>query len=186
MDFNTTLMIKQLLIVRYKFGYMVPYKPSACSSQMVMGGMVPTITVSSSVAETPLSALPRLSPRVCTSSASVAGRDVQRVMQQHPLTSPNTALVRAGVGQGNVIAKKLMKIGVGKGQSVPSSNTPKETREQKGDRRYVDIETSAGVSLPVTMKLDPQGPPVSYAKAASRPPTGRLSLRTPHICVMSG
>ena len=30
--------------------------------------------------------------------------------------------------------------------------------------------TSADMPLPITMKLDHQGPPVSYSKAASRPP----------------
>ena len=79
-----------------------------------------------------------------------------------------------------MIAKKVVKIGIGKGRSVPPSNAPKETREQKGDRRYVEVGTSVDVPPPITMKLDPQGPPVSYAEAASRPPqTGRLSPRTP-------
>ena len=158
-------------------------EPPAHSSQVVTGRMVPTITVSLSVAETTLSASPRLSSRVSTSSASVAGRDVWRVIQQHPLTSPNTALVRAGVGWGNVIAKKLAKIGAGKGWSIPSSNTPKETREQEGDRRYMDVGTSADVPLPVTMKLNPQGPPVSYAEAASWPrQTEIVTEDTTHMC----
>ena len=157
-------------------------EPPAHLSWVVTGGTVPTITVSSSVAETTLSALPRSSPRVSTSSAGAAGRDVWRAIQQCPLASLNTALVRAGVGWGSVMAKKLAKISVGKGWSIPPSNTPKETREQKWDRRHMDIGTSVDVPLPITMKLDPQGPPVSYAKAASRPPRGRLSMRTLHIC----
>ena len=73
-------------------------EPPAHSSHVVMGGMVPTVTISLSAAETTLSALPRLSPRVSTSSTSTVGRDVWRVIQQHPPTSANKALVWAGVG----------------------------------------------------------------------------------------
>ena len=51
-------------------------EPPACSSRVVTGGTVPIITVSSSVAETTLSAMPRLSPRVSTPSAGTAGKDV--------------------------------------------------------------------------------------------------------------
>ena len=90
-------------------------EPPSHSSWVVMGGMIPTITVSSSVVETTLSTSPRSTPRVSTSSANVAGGDVWRVIQQCPLTSPNMALIGAGVGRGNVIAKKLMKVGIGKG-----------------------------------------------------------------------
>ena len=76
------------------------------------------------------------------------------------------ALIGAGVGQGKVIAKKLMKAGMGKGQSIPLSKAmgPEE------HRRYVDVRTSADMPLSITMKLDCQGLPVSYSKAASRPP----------------
>ena len=65
-----------------------------------------------------------------------------------------------------MIAKKLMKVGIGKGWSVPSSRAmgPEE------HRRYVDVGTSADMPLPIMMKLDCQGPPVSYSEAASRPP----------------
>ena len=96
-------------------------EPPSHSSQVVMGGMIPTITVSSSAVETTLSALHRSTPRVSTSSANVAGGDVHRVIKQHPLTSTHTALVGTGVGQGKEIAKKLAKAGIGKGQSIPSS-----------------------------------------------------------------
>ena len=50
------------------------------SSQVVVGGMIPTITVSSSAVETTLSASPRLTLRISTSSASMTGGDVQRVI----------------------------------------------------------------------------------------------------------
>ena len=91
-------------------------EPPAHSSHIVMGGMVPTITVSSSGAETTLSASPRLSPWISTSTTSTAGRDVQRVIQQQLSTSVNTDLVRSRVWQGHVIAKKLGKVaGIGKG-----------------------------------------------------------------------
>ena len=139
-------------------------EPPSHPSQVVVGGMIPTITVSSSAAETTLSALPRLTPMVSTSSANVTG-DVHKVIQQHPLSSPNTVLIGAGVGQDQVLAKKLMKAGVGKGQSIPSSKAmgPEE------HRRHVDASTSADIPQPIAMKLDHQGPPVSYSDVASRP-----------------
>ena len=77
------------------------------SSQVVAGGMIPTIMVSSSAVEAILSASPRLTPRVSTSSANVTGGDVCKVIQQHPLSSPNIALIGAGVGRGQVLARKL-------------------------------------------------------------------------------
>ena len=140
--------------------------PPSHLSQVVMGWMIPTIMVPSSAVETTLSASPRLTPRVSTSSANVAGGDVYRVIQQCPLTSPNMALIGAGADWGHVLAKKFMKAGVGKGRSIPLSKAmgPEECW------RYVDISTSADIPPPITMKLDHQGPPVSYSKAASRPP----------------
>ena len=59
-----------------------------------------------------------------------------------------------------------MKAGVGKGQSIPSSTAmgPEE------HRRHVDASTSVDIPWPIAMKLDHQGPPVSYSEAASRPP----------------
>ena len=59
-----------------------------------------------------------------------------------------------------------MKAGIGKGQSIPSSKAtgPEECL------RHSDASTSAEIPLPITMRLDCQGPPVSYLEAASRPP----------------
>ena len=74
-------------------------EPPAHSSHVVMGGMVPTITISSSVAETTLSASPRSSPRVSTSSASTVGRDVWRVIQQHSPTSAKRHWFELGLGE---------------------------------------------------------------------------------------
>ena len=91
---------------------------------------------------------------------------MHRVIQQCPLSSPNTALIGAGVGRGQVLAKKLTKAGVGKGWSIPLS---KATRPGK-HLRHVDASTSAETPLPITMRLDHQGPPVSYSEVASRPP----------------
>ena len=45
------------------------------SSQVVVGGTIPTITVSLSAVETTLSASPRLTPRISTSSANMTGGD---------------------------------------------------------------------------------------------------------------
>ena len=72
--------------------------PPTHSSQVVVGGTIPTITVSSSVAETTLSASPRSTPRISTSSANMTGGDVWGVIQQCPSTSPNMALIGTGVG----------------------------------------------------------------------------------------
>ena len=128
--------------------------------------MIPTIMVSSSAVETTLSASPRSTPRVSTSSANVARGDVPRVIEQCPLSSPNTALIGAGIGRGQVLAQKLVKAGVGKGQSITSSKAmgPEE------HRGCADASTSADIPLPITMRLDCQGPPVSYSEVASRPP----------------
>ena len=94
------------------------------------------------------------------------------------------ALVRSRVGQGHVIAKKLRKVaGIGKGQPGPLSNIPRKTREQEGDRRYKDAGVSADLPPTVVMKLDPQGPPISYAEAASRQPKRKgVTKDTMHMC----
>ena len=74
-------------------------------------------------------------------------------------------LVGAGAGQGKIIAKKLAKADIGKGQSIPSSKVmgPEECL------RHADTSTSVEIPLPITMRLDCQGPPVSYSEAATRP-----------------
>ena len=36
--------------------------------------------------------------------------------------------------------------------------------------RHMDASTSVDIPLPIAMKLDHQGPPVSYTEVASRPP----------------
>ena len=143
--------------------------------------MIPTVTVSSSAAEMTLLASPTTAPRVSTSCANVAGRDVCRVIQQHPHSSPKRALAGAGVGRGQGLAKKLVKAGGGRGQvlarklteagdgrgqSVPSS----QVKKQEECREHTDASTSANLPLPITMKLDHQGPPVTYSEVASRPP----------------
>ena len=108
--------------------------------------MIPTVTVSSSAAEMTLLASPTTAPRVSTSCANVAGRDVHRVIQHCPHSSPNRVLAGAGAGRGQGLAKKLAKAGsgrgqvlarklteasIGRGQSVPSSQI-KEQEEHKG------------------------------------------------------
>ena len=141
--------------------------------------MIPTVTVSSSAAEMTLSALLTTAPRVSTSCANVAGRDVCRVIQQHPHSSPNRVLAGAGRGQilakkltktgsgrGQVLARKLAEAGIGRGQSIPSS----QVKKPEEGRRHADAHTSANLPLPITMNLDHQGPPVTYSEAASRPP----------------
>ena len=101
--------------------------------------MISTIMVSSSAAETTLSASPRSTPRVSTSSANVARGDVWRVIQQCPSSSPNAALIGAEVGRDQVLAQKLMKAGVGKGRSIPLSKAMR-SEECRG---HTDASTSA-------------------------------------------
>ena len=105
-----------------------------------------------------------------------------RVIQQHSLSSPNKALIGTGVGRGQVLARKLMKVGIGKGRSVPSS---KATRPDECGG-HMDASTSANIPLPITMRLDHQGPPVSYSEVASRPLGVRLSPQGPCGCMMCG
>ena len=59
-----------------------------------------------------------------------------------------------------------MEAGVGRGQSIPSS----QVKKQEEHREHVDACTSANLPLPITMKLDHQGLPVTYSEVASRPP----------------
>ena len=75
-------------------------------------------------------------------------------------------LAKTSGGRGQILAKKLMDASVGRGQSIPS---PQVRRPEEG-RRHADACTSANLPPPITMHLDHQGPPVTYSKAASRPP----------------
>ena len=75
-------------------------------------------------------------------------------------------LTKAGGGRGQVLARKLMEVGIGRGQSIPSS----QVKKQEECRECTDTHTSANLPLPITMKLDHQGPPVTYSEVASRPP----------------
>ena len=85
-----------------------------------------------------------------------------------------------------MIAKKLTKIaGIGKGQPGPLSNVPRETREQEGDKRYMDAGVSVDLPLPIVMKLDPQGPLSPMLRLPLDHPRGKVLPRTPHVCVMS-
>ena len=69
------------------------------SSQVVVGGRIPTVTISSSTAETTLLASPTMAPRVSTSCANVTGGDVHKVICQCLHSSPNRALAGAGIGE---------------------------------------------------------------------------------------
>ena len=151
--------------------------------------------VSSSIpVETTLVASPMMAPRVSTFCANVMGGDVHRVICQCPHSSPNRALAGAGIGRGSarrpmrasgswgqVLANMLTKTGsgrgqtlagklggtsIGRGQSAPSP--PVRRPEQRG--RHADAHTEASLPPPITMHLARQVPPVTYSKAAPRPP----------------
>ena len=164
------------------------------SSQVVAGRRIPTVTVSSTTAETTLLALPNMAHRISTSCSNVTGGDIHRVIQQHPHSPSNKTLAGAGVGRGlarrpargsagrgqvlvemltdkggdrgQALAAKLEGTSAGRGQSVPLP--PVGRPEQRG--RQADAHTKASLPPPITMHLDCQGPPVTYSKAASRLP----------------
>ena len=76
--------------------------PPSHSSQVVAGRRVPTVTVSSSTAETTLSSSPIVAPRLSTSCSNMMGGDVCRVVWQHPHSPPSRILATAGAGRGLV------------------------------------------------------------------------------------
>ena len=84
--------------------------PPSHSSQVVVGRRVPTVTVSSSAAETTLSSSPNTAPRLSTSCSNMTGGDM---IWQHPHSPPNRALAAAGVGRGS--ARRLAKHTAGRG-----------------------------------------------------------------------
>ena len=155
---------------------------------------MPTVTVSSSAAETTLSSSPNTAPRISTSCSNVTGGDVCRVIWQHLHSPPNRTLAGAGVGRGSArrpakrtagrgqvlvnmladkggdrgqeLAAKLEGNGAGRGQSIPSP--PVGRPEQKG--RKADTRTEASLPPSITLCLDHQGPTVTYSEAASRLP----------------
>ena len=60
------------------------------------------------------------------------------------------------------------------------SRTP---RVQEGDRRLVNAGVSADLPPPVVMKLNSQGPPISYAQAASKQPKkNTITKESMHLC----
>ena len=166
----------------------------SCSSQVVVGRRIPTVTVSSATAKTTLLALPNMAPRISTSCSNMTGGDVCRVIQQHPHLPSNKTLAGAGVGRGlarrpargsggrgqvlvkmltdkggdrgQALAAKLEGTSAGRGQSIPSP--PVGRPEQRG--RQADTHTEASLPPPITMHLDCQGPPVTYSEATSRLP----------------
>ena len=163
------------------------------SSQVVAGGRIPIMTVSSSAVETTLLALPMTTPRISTSCSNVMGGDIHQVIRQCPQSSPNRALAGAGVGRGSarkpmrtsgsrgqVLAERLIKTGSRRGQTAgklggtsvgrgqPTPLPPVRRPEDRG--RHTDAHTEASLPPPITMHLDCQGPPVTYSQAASRSP----------------
>ena len=165
------------------------------SSQVVVGGRIPIVMLSSSAAETTLLALPMTAPRISTSCSNVMGGDICWVIWQCPQPSPNMALAGAGAGvgrgsarrpmrasgsRGQVLAEMLIKTGGGRGQTAgklggtsigrvqPAPLPPVRRPEDRG--RHADTCTEASLPPPITMHLDHQGPPVIYSEAASRSP----------------
>ena len=92
--------------------------PPSHSSRVVVGRRVPTVTVSSSTAETTLSSSSNMDPRISTSSSNMTGEDVRRVIWQHPTSSPSRALAGVGVGRGSTM--RPAKRSTSRGQGLAS------------------------------------------------------------------
>ena len=90
--------------------------PPSHPSRVVVGERMPTVTVLSSAAETTLSSLPNMAPRISTSSSNVTGEDVRRVIWQYPTSSPNRVL--AGVGAGRGSTRRPTKCSASRGQGL--------------------------------------------------------------------
>ena len=156
--------------------------PPSHSSRVVVGGRVPTVTVSSSAVETTLSSSSNMAPRISISSSNVTREDVCRVIWQHPTSSPSRVLAGVGVGRGSTMRPAKQSTsrgqglasmladrggnGAGRGRSIPS---PPIRRPEQG-RRQAGTHTKSSLPPVVMMQLDHQGPVVTYSEAASRPP----------------
>ena len=167
--------------------------PLSCSSRVVAGRRVPTVTVSSSAAETTLSSSPNMAPRLSTSCTNVTGGDMHRVIWQHLHSPPNRTLAGAGVGRGS--ARRPAKRSAGRGQVLVDMLTDKGgTRgwelaaKLKGNSagggqsvpsppvgRQADTCTETSLPPPITIRMDHQGPAVTYSEAA--PEDGCLLFR---------
>ena len=130
--------------------------PLSCSSRVVVGGRVPTVTMSSSAAKTTLS-LSNTAPMISTSSSNVTGGDAHRVILQHPTSSPSRALAGAGVGRG---ARRPTKRSTGRGQGLASLLMDKDGN---------GVGRGQSVSSPPVRRSE-QDPAVTYLEATSRPP----------------
>ena len=175
------------------------------SSQVVAGRRIPTVTVSSAPAETTLSALPNMAPRISTSCSNVTGGDVHRVIWQHLQSPSNKMLAGAGVGRGlarrstrvssgrgqmlvnmltdkggdkgQALAAKLKGAGAGRGQSIPSP--PVGRPEQRG--RQADTHTEANLPPP---SHHASGPPGSFWSLTPRLPPDH-PCRMVHLLLMN-
>ena len=151
------------------------------SSRVVTGEKMQIVTVFPSAAETTLSSSPTTAPRISTSSSNITGGDVRRVIRQDPAPSPNEVLAGSGVGRG--AARRPTKQSTGRGQGLASiladsagragrgQSTPSPPVGMSGQgERWTSTRTETGLPPAVTMRLDRQGPAVTYSEATSRPP----------------
>ena len=82
-----------------------------------------------------------------------------------------------------MIAQKLQQHGGGRGHVNPSPSTIIVPPTQSSDRKFIDAEAEVDLSPPIQMNLPPQGPPVSYADAASKQPKKKqLTGEEVHLC----
>ena len=130
--------------------------PLSHSSRVVVGGRVPTVTMSSSAAKTTLSSS-NTAPMISTSSSNVTGGDAHRVILQHLTSSPHRALAGAGVGRG---ARRLAKWSTSRGQGLA---------RLLADRGGNSVGRGQSIPSPPVRRSE-QDPAVTYSEAASRPP----------------
>ena len=70
-----------------------------------------------------------------------------------------------------MIAEKIQKQGgIGRGCVDPPPSVVRIPTTQEAEKKFVDTAVSMDLPPPIVMKLDSQGPPVSYTDATTKPP----------------
>ena len=130
--------------------------PPSHSSRVVVGGRVPTVTMSSSAAKTTLSSS-NTAPMISTSTSNVTEGDAHRVILQHPTSLPSRVLAGAGIGRG---ARRPTKWSTSRGQGLASL---------LADKGGNGVDRGQSVPSPPVRRSE-QDPAVTYSEATSRPP----------------
>ena len=157
------------------------------SSQVVVGRIIPTVTVSSAAAKTTLLALPNTAPRISTSCSNVTGGDIHRVIQQHPHSPSSKTLAGAGVGRGltrrpargsagrgQVLVEMLADKGGNRGQALATKlEGPSAGRGQVLVKMLTDKGGNRGQALATMF----EGTSAGRGQSIPSPPVGRPEQR---------